>query len=103
MYFPDSLKYAILPSALKSCYYDSTLVAIPLFVDVGLMYYRKDLIDRLPNAKVIEDELHRSITWGEFENPFKECEHRLLQIRKAIHQSQAMRANAQLERDTVSA
>ncbi len=66
-YFPDSLKSAILPSALKSCYYDSTLVAIPLFVDVGLMYYRKDLIDKLPNAQVIEDELHRSITWGEFE------------------------------------
>lgn len=66
-YFPDSLKATILPSALKSCYFDSTLVAMPLFVDVGLMYYRKDLIDKLPNAKVIENELQHSITWSEFE------------------------------------
>ena len=66
-YFPKSLKSKILPSALKSCYYDSTLVAIPLFVDVGLMYYRKDLIEKLPNAPVIENELSHSITWSEFE------------------------------------
>lgn len=66
-YFPDKLKAKILPSALESCYYDSTLVAIPLFVDVGLMYYRKDLIDRLPNAASVENELSRSITWDEFE------------------------------------
>lgn len=73
-YFSKSLKATILPSALKSCYFDSTLVAIPLFVDVGLMYYRKDLIDKLPNADKIENELQRSITWREFEklgNEFK--------------------------------
>ncbi len=66
-YFPEKLKGEILPSALESCYYDSTLVAIPLFVDVGLMYYRKDLIDKLPNADSVENELQRSITWDEFE------------------------------------
>ncbi len=66
-YFPNGLKDKILPTALESCYYDSTLVAIPLFVDVGLMYYRKDLIDGLPNASTIEKELRNSITWREFE------------------------------------
>lgn len=66
-YFPNKLKDKILPIALESCYYDSTLVAIPLFVDVGLMYYRKDLIDKLPNADKIEKELRSSITWREFE------------------------------------
>ncbi len=66
-YFPNKLKKEILPSALESCYYDSTLVAIPLFVDAGLMYYRKDLIDKLPDADSVEHELQRSITWGGFE------------------------------------
>ena len=65
-YFPQDLKANILESALQSCYFDSTLVAVPLFIDVGLMYYRKDFIDGLPNANEVENELRKSITWDEF-------------------------------------
>lgn len=64
--FPKSVQSGVLPVALKSCYFDSTLVALPFFVDVGLMYYRKDLIDRLPNAAEIEARLRESITWQDF-------------------------------------
>ncbi len=64
--FPQDSGSNILPSALGSCYFDSTLVAVPLFIDVGVLYYRKDLIDRLPHADRIENELHNSITWEEF-------------------------------------
>jgi multiple sugar transport system substrate-binding protein len=62
-YFPDSEKTSILKYALKTCYYNDTLIAIPLYIDIALMYYRKDLIDRLSNAKQIEAKLKYSITW----------------------------------------
>ncbi|MCL5027800.1 MAG: extracellular solute-binding protein [Bacteroidetes bacterium] len=62
-YFPDSEKTKLLSYALKTCFYNDTLVAIPIYIDIALMYYRKDLIDQLPDAKLIEDKLNKSITW----------------------------------------
>lgn len=62
-YFPDSEKTPLLKYALKTCFYNDTLVAIPLYIDIALMYYRNDLIERLDNAKQIEAELKKSITW----------------------------------------
>jgi multiple sugar transport system substrate-binding protein len=62
-YFPDSAKESILKYALKTCYYNDTLIAIPLYIDIALMYYRKDLIDHLANSKQIEAKLKNSITW----------------------------------------
>ena len=56
----------IVPAALRSCYRDTTLVALPLYVDIGLMYYRGDLIGRLPDAPQVEARLQASITWEEF-------------------------------------
>jgi len=57
---------SILPAALNSCFYKDELVALPSYVDIGMMYYRKDLISRLPNSKEIEKKLKESITWEEF-------------------------------------
>ncbi|MDR3628659.1 MAG: extracellular solute-binding protein [Ignavibacteriaceae bacterium] len=65
-YLPDSEKTQLLKYALKSCYYKDTLVAIPLYLDVAMMYYRKDLVEKLENYKQVEDELKNSITWERF-------------------------------------
>ena len=62
-YFPDHDKEEILKYALKSCSYNDTLYSIPLYIDIALMYYRKDLISKLPDAKSIENKLRNSITW----------------------------------------
>src|ERR1039457_1467257 len=72
-YFPKSERNMILNYAIKSCYYNDTLYAIPLYLDIALMYYRKDLIGKLNDAQQIENALKKSITWKE-----------LIELRKKI-------------------
>lgn len=62
-YFSRDERNEVLSYALHSCVYNDTLYAIPLYIDIALMYYRKDLIAALPNAKQIEKKLRNSITW----------------------------------------
>lgn len=57
----DNLSYA-----LESCYSESTLVAIPLYLDIGLMYYRRDILQRLPHWQAVEEQLKQSMTWSDF-------------------------------------
>ncbi len=51
--------------ASKPCYIDGNLIAAPLYVDVAVMFYRKDLVRRLPDAAVWTDRIKRSLTWQE--------------------------------------
>jgi multiple sugar transport system substrate-binding protein len=64
-YFSDTEKKRILSYAIESCMDGQTLVAMPLYIDVGLMYYRRDIIRRLPDAASIERRLQESISWDE--------------------------------------
>lgn len=52
--------------ALKTCYYDQQLIAVPHYIDVGLLYYRKDLIEQFPDSQELIDRLQRSLSWTEF-------------------------------------
>ncbi len=73
-YFSKDEKSSILKYALKTCYFRDTLFAVPLYIDIALMYYRKDLIERLSDSKSIESQLKNSITWEELirlKNKFK--------------------------------
>ncbi len=65
-YFPPEKRGDILPLAMESCFSESTLVAMPLHLDIGLMYYRSDVISRLPDAAAVEERLRESMTWEEF-------------------------------------
>jgi multiple sugar transport system substrate-binding protein len=64
-YFSPAERAEILPYAFSSCSYDSVLVSVPLYIDIGMMYYRRDIIERLPDAGQIEEKLKKSITWDE--------------------------------------
>lgn len=64
-YFSEADKANILSPTLQSCLSNGKLVAMPLYIDVGMMYYRKDLLKKLPDAKQIEERLQNSITWAE--------------------------------------
>lgn len=54
------------PFALESCYFEDNLVAIPFYIDIGLLYYRSDIIEKLPNSSKIIEKLKQSISWEEF-------------------------------------
>lgn len=56
----------ILSYALESCYHDSELVALPLYLDIGVMYYRRDLLAALPDFHKLVKRLQQSLTWDEF-------------------------------------
>jgi multiple sugar transport system substrate-binding protein len=61
--FGPAERASILPEALRSCLSEQSLVAVPLYLDIGLMYYRKDLIRRLPDSRAVEQKLRESMSW----------------------------------------
>ena len=67
-YFSDEEKSKILKSALESCYYEGELVAVPLDLVQGVMYYREDLLKKLKNGDEIIKKIKNNITWTDFIN-----------------------------------
>ncbi|MGD9487209.1 MAG: extracellular solute-binding protein [Calditrichaceae bacterium] len=66
LYFSRKEIEPIIPVALKTCYDDRVLVSIPLHIDIGVMYYRKDLLKNFDNPPEAERSLQNSITWNKF-------------------------------------
>jgi multiple sugar transport system substrate-binding protein len=62
----ENLSKNILESALESCSFGDTLVALPLYLDIGMMYYRRDILQKLPLWRDVERKLKESISWDEF-------------------------------------
>ncbi|MBK7107263.1 MAG: extracellular solute-binding protein [Ignavibacteriae bacterium] len=56
----------LLKQALESCRLKNHLVALPIYIDVGIMYYRKDLLKQIPNSLEIEEKIKNGISWDEF-------------------------------------
>lgn len=65
VYINTSDRENILPEALQSCYYGEQLVALPLYIDIGMMYYRRDLLQSLPGYEQLVQKLKNSISWEE--------------------------------------
>ncbi|MGD8781438.1 MAG: extracellular solute-binding protein [Ignavibacteria bacterium] len=65
-YFSEEETDRILDNALKSCYFENSLVAVPLDQVQGILYYREDLINKLDKSGKLVDKLKEDITWEEF-------------------------------------
>jgi multiple sugar transport system substrate-binding protein len=66
-YFTADEKKRILKVALQSCYYDGELVAAPLDLVQGIMYYREDLIKKTKNGdQILKLIASNNITWTDF-------------------------------------
>ncbi len=61
----------LLSYALQSCVYNNSLMAIPLYIDISMLYYRKDILSKFPNYHVIQKKLNESITWEDFVKLYK--------------------------------
>ncbi len=67
-FLPQFEKGDFLNYALATCYYDNKLLAVPLNIDVNMMYYRRDLLEKVPGYDTLKTKLLNSITWNEFLN-----------------------------------
>ena len=65
-YFSKEELQAILPEPLSSCYSDGELVAVPLDIVQGVLYYREDLLKSLKGGDQIIRSLRKSMTWSDF-------------------------------------
>ncbi|MBD3287959.1 extracellular solute-binding protein [candidate division KSB1 bacterium] len=65
-YFSSKERSQILEPALHTCYYNNILVGIPLHIDIGALFYRRDILQRMPDFTQLEQRLQESISWDEF-------------------------------------
>jgi multiple sugar transport system substrate-binding protein len=66
LYFSKKVRQGILKKAIESCVYEEKLVAIPLYIDIGLMYYRKDILKNHKNYFEKKNQLENSLSWSDF-------------------------------------
>ncbi|NHZ85072.1 MAG: extracellular solute-binding protein [Planctomycetia bacterium] len=65
-YFSEATLKSLLPNVLANAYSDSILVSIPLHTDVGVLYFRRDLIDKIDPSGNLENALKSSMSWSDF-------------------------------------
>lgn len=65
-YFDINERAKFLKYPYESCLDEKELMAIPLYLDISVMYYRKDILKKLPTFDEIKTKLDSSITWEDF-------------------------------------
>jgi multiple sugar transport system substrate-binding protein len=67
-YFTQDEREEILNYGMQTCVYNNSLVAIPLYIDVSVMYYREDLLSNSQNFSTIKHKIKKSISWVDLIN-----------------------------------
>jgi len=62
-YFNQEELSQIIKPVLKTCEYKDTLYAVPLFMDLGILYYRKDIVEKMPEGKRLEFLINKGAAW----------------------------------------
>ncbi len=65
-YFTAKEQNELLDLTMESCYFEGDLVAVPLDIVQGIIYYREDLIKQLDKTGEINNALQNNITWSDF-------------------------------------
>ncbi len=65
-YFPPAFQSTLIEQAMRTCYNKKDLVALPLYYDLGLLYYNDEVLRKSPNYMSIKKELANFITWERF-------------------------------------
>jgi multiple sugar transport system substrate-binding protein len=65
-YFTEQQKNILIDQAIKTCFNKNELVAIPLYYDIGLLYYNDYALRKSPKYNLIKKELASFITWERF-------------------------------------
>ena len=65
-YFTEQELQRIIPDALYSCRSNGELVAIPLDLVQGVLYYREDLLKKIKGGDEVIRALRGNMTWTEF-------------------------------------
>jgi len=74
-YLSNETIKSIIPNILENCYADSILVSIPMHTDVGVLYYRKDIVRAMDPSGKLEQSLTQSMSWSDFINWGKKYNH----------------------------
>ncbi len=65
-YIDSNLVNKLLPHTLETCIFNDSIFAVPLYTDVGLMFYRDDILRKLSNYHYYKNQLDSGITWENF-------------------------------------
>ena len=68
-----SQKDDILGFASETCYYKNRLIAAPLYIDIAVLFYRDDLLQKIPEYQKWKGKIDKSISWEdllEFHNKY---------------------------------
>ena len=74
-YLSRSFKDRLIDQALRTCFYKKSLVSIPLYYDIGLLYYNDYVLRQVPNYHSIKKEISNFITWERFIEIGKQLKH----------------------------
>ena len=66
--FTKDEKQKLVQNALCTCIYQDSLVAIPLYLDVAVMFYRDDLLKKIAAYHILKNKIDESITWTDLIN-----------------------------------
>jgi len=71
-YYTTKERQKLLSPALETCFYEGRLMALPLYIDISHLYYRDDLLRKLPNYRELQTKIKASITWEDLINLSKQ-------------------------------